>query len=337
MNYQEIVEVTTHVIARNPLQAIMIHGAPGCGKSHVAMHGVPEALQLPDDAVMMFRPSNHDPVDLTGLPLVTENYTRWVTPDFLQHVNAKAKKYGRCVFTLDEINQSVPMMFNTLNGLILDRRIGDFQLDPGVVLLATGNRQTDKAASNRMPSHTANRLLHLDMESNLDGWCKWAIGAGLPMWGVAFLRFKPQLLNDFDPDRRENPTERSWEMFLRAAGDDCPKHLLGKLARGFVGEGAAAEVAAFREVMDEMPNPDGVMLDPKRSRVPELASAKYALCGALAQRVTKTNLDAALAYGERLPKEFEVLLMRDAYALKPEIASTPAFLKWATSNSGVFV
>ena len=344
MNYQTIVATAAHILTNAPQQGIMLWGAPGCGKSHAATVGLRDALGLPqvdvkhpDSGVIMFRPSNHDPVDVTGLPTVTANGTTWSTPDFLLRVNAVAERHGRALFVIDELNQAVPMMFNTLNGLILDRFVGNFKLHPGVHIVATGNRQTDKAASNRMPSHTANRLFHMDMESDLNGWTEWAIDAGLPMWVVAFVRFKPGLLNDFNADRRENPTERTWEMFARAAGDDCPVGLTFTLAKGFLGEGVAAEVQAFRQIMEEMPNPDAVMLDPKGSPVPDSLGAKYALCGALAQRVNKTNFESLAIYADRLPPEFGVLAVRDAYRLKPEVASCKAFIQWASKNSGVFV
>ena len=336
MKFQSIVSRLAHTYNKAPQQACMIWGAPGCGKSAVGVQALPDALGLPREAVTMFRPSNHDPVDLTGLPLVTEDSTRWVTPDFLKQLNAKAEKFGRAIFLIDELNQSVPMMFNTLNGLMLDRHLGEFHLHPGVLVLGTGNRQSDKAASNRMPSHTANRLLHLDMESDLDGWTNWALGAGMPMWLIAFLRFKPALLNEFDADRRENPTERTWEMVGRLIGDEAvPMDLALDIATGLVGAGPAAEVNAFREAMNDMPSPDAVLLDPEGAAVPEKPSVRFAICGALAQRAKKDNFDSIVTYANRLPPEFSVLLVRDAFKLHKEIASTKAFIEWVSVNQDV--
>lgn len=343
-NYASIVSLASHVLKNNPTQAIMVWGAPGCGKSHLATEGLPKALGMlpmehPDSPVRMFRPSNHDPVDLTGLPMVTETSTKWITPAFLLGINELAERHGKAMLVIDELNQAVPMMFNTLNGLILDRRIAEFKLHPGVHIVATGNRQTDKAASNRMPSHTANRLAHFDMESDLKGWQSWAIKAGLPLWIVSFLGFRPNLLNAFDADKRENPTERSWEMFARAAGNDLPLDLTMTLAQSFVGEGAAAEVAAFRRVEAEMPNPDACLLSPSTSPLPDSLAAKYAMAGAMANRATKQNIGAVLEYMGRLEKQYEVLTMRSAYVRKPEITATAAFLTWAAhpDNAQVFI
>lgn len=335
-NYSTVVSRVAHVLRNNPTQACMVWGAPGCGKSHAMLNALPAELGLSDEAVRMFRPSNHDPVDLTGLPDLSSGTTVFRTPEFLLELNQLAERHGGVVFNIDEINQSVPMMFNTLNGLLLDRKIGNFKLDPRVYLVATGNRQTDKAASNRMPSHTANRLYHIDMESDYQGWCLWALKHNIPVWIVAYINMKPANLNCFDPDKRENATERTWEMFARAAGEDAPTDLVGDLARGFLGEGIAAELVAFRKVMDDMPNPDGCLLDPKNSPLPNTLSGKYAMAGAIASRARRGNFDSVLAYMGRMEKQFEVLTVRSAYIQHPEITGTAAFITWAAANASVF-
>lgn len=342
-NYATNLRLVQRVLRNNPRQAVMLWGPPGCGKSHFATDGLPQALGLapmgqPDSPVRMFRPSNHDPVDLTGLPRVTEESTSWVTPDFLLEMNHLAERHNQAVLVLDEINQAVPMMFNTLNGLILDRRISNFVLDPRVSIICTGNRQTDKAASNRMPSHTANRLCHFDMESDLAGWTSWATRSDIPLWIISFVNMRPEFLNKFDPDKRENPTERSWEMFGRAAGDDLATADTQSLAQAFVGEGVAAEVAAFRRVMDDMPNPDGCLLDPVNSELPTTLAGKYAMAGAIAHRARKQNFDMVLTYMGRMEKQFEVLAVRSAYTKHPEVASTRAWVEWAAKaeNARIF-
>ena len=336
MNYQAIVSMSAHILNNNPHQAIMVWGPPGCGKSHAMTQALPTQLGLPTDAVMMFRPSNHDPVDVTGLPVVTEDRTRWSPPDFLLKANEKAEQYGRSLLVIDEINQSVPMMFNILNGLILDRHVSAFHLHPGVHIVATGNRQTDKAASNRMPAHTANRLCHFDMESDLNGFTKYWLSQDLPIWVISYINMKPNNLNAFNPDERCNPTERSWELFAKAAGDDLPLEMTATLAKSFLGEGVAAELAAFRKIESEMPNPDGCLIDPKGSALPTSIHAKYAIAGALAQRANKGNFDAVLQYMGRIEKQFEVLCVRIAFGKKPEVLATKAGIQWAADNANVF-
>lgn len=338
--YATAVAAAVRILNNNPRQGIMFWGAPGCGKSHAATIGVPEALGLaplgqPDSPVRMFRPSTHDPVDITGLPAVTDGATTWNTPDFLQELNRLANTHGRALWVIDELNQSVPMMFNALNGLILDGVAGSFRLDKRVSIICTGNRQTDRAASNRMPSHTANRLWHYDIESDLKGWTRWALTNNIPMWVISYLAMKPNHLNVFDPDRRENATERTWELFSRAAGDDLPAEETLSLASGFVGEGIAAELAAFRRTMDEMPDPDACLLNPTGAPLPQTLDAKYAMAGAMAHRASKGNLDRVLAYVGRMEKQYEVLTLRSAYTRDPQVCASRAWIEWASKPENV--
>lgn len=344
MNYQQIVNLTANVIlANNPQQAVMVWGPPGCGKSHLATVGLPQAMGMapighPESPVRMFRPSNHDPVDLTGLPLVTEHSTTWITPDFLKELNGLAERHGRALFVVDEINQSAPAMFNTLNGLLLDGMIAQFRLDPRVSIVCTGNRQQDRATSNRMPGHTSNRLWHADMESDIEGFVKVALTwPHFPVYLVSFLQFVPSLLNAYDPDQRQNPTERTWDLFAKSSGGDkLPIEATAVVAKGFVGEGAATQVAAFRQIWHELPNIDATLLDPQNAPLPTNKSAQYAMCGALAERANKFTFEAIVEYAKRMPKPFEVLAVKNAYARAPDITATRTFIEWSSENSNVF-
>ena len=73
-----------------------------------------------------------------------------------------------------------------------------------------------KAGAGRVVSQLGNRLCHLEMEAHLDDWCEWALASGLDVTTISFLRFKPNLLSDFEADRFSNPTPRSWEAVARA-------------------------------------------------------------------------------------------------------------------------
>ena len=345
MKYAEIVDTIVDMAAAAPEQTFMIWGAPGCGKSHAATNGISKAMGFPAELAkdLMFRPSGKDPVDLYGMPVVNSktDTTEWIVPGFLRRINEAAKNHDRVVFVIDEVNQATGAMFNVLNGLLLDRRIGDFKLAPNVTIVATGNRQTDKAASNRMPSHTANRIAHFDMDSDLDGWCEWAVTEGnIPINVVAFLKFKPALLNDFDPDRRENPTERTWEMVGRALGGAAVEYVhhnkVFRVARSLVGEGPAAELAGFYEIAATMPNPDAVIMDPSNAPLPTELSAKFAICGALAARANQNNLDRVLTYVSRLERQFEVMALKDALRRNSGLMATRAFVTWASKNGDVF-
>ena len=329
-NFQDNLDLIVEVLRHNPKQSVNVQGAPGNGKTSL-IHAAAKRLEIPDSNVVIFRPSLHDPVDLVGTPWLIDGSTHWASPAWLNKL-----REGRWMLGLDELPQGVVMMQNALAGLILDRVIGEVTLSPDVYIISTGNRTTDKAGANRMVGQLANRVLNLDMESSLSGWTEWALDAGMPIWLISFLRFRPNLLNDYSPDRFSNPTERTWEMVGR-----LPPTLTGSgffnAVKGLVGEGAAAEVVGFKEIMCKMPNVDTLLLSPGDAPVPTDPATLYALSGALAHRAGKDNFDRVTVYADRMPPEFSVLLVRDAYKLKPEISGTAAFTKWAMQNSGVLI
>ncbi len=334
--FATVVADAVEVLTNNAEQAIVIEGAPGNGKT-AAGYEIAKGLEVPPEAIVMFRPATKDAPDLSGLPDLSSDHTKFLPPDFIWRLNAAAQAYGKAMLYIDEIGQSTTQMFNGLAGVLLDNEVGGHHLDKRVFKVATTNRTTDKAGVTRMPTHVANRLIHFEMQSDLDGWCDWALMNGLPVWLIAFLRFKPGLLNDFSPDRKVNPTERTWHLLAKAVTDATPDDRFMRISVGTVGEGAAAELSAFKQVMTKLPSIDDILMDPKDHPVPTEPAIQYALMGALAHNATKDNFGHMSQFLFRCPPEFQVLSVKDAIKLNPEIKQTQSFIKWAVANKSVFL
>ena len=71
-----------------------------------------------------------------------------------------AKKYPIVILFLDELTSAAPAVQAATYQLILNRRIGKYVLPDNVVLVAAGNRESDKGVSYRMPTPLANRFIH---------------------------------------------------------------------------------------------------------------------------------------------------------------------------------
>ena len=265
-----------------------------------------------------------------GVPYVVDGVTKFATADMIHKLSE-----GRWGFCIDELPQAAVMMQNALAGLALDRQLGDIKLSNEVVIVATGNRTQDKAGANRMVTQLGNRLLTIDQESSLDGWCDWAIEADIPMWLVSFMRFRPAMLNDFDPNRMQNPTERTWEMVGRLP--DMPDNLTFTAFKGLVGEGAAAEATSFKAIADKLPSMDAIRLSPATHEMPTNNAVLYALSGAIAYGITKDTFGSMYEFISRMPAEFQVLVLKDCVRKCPSIAGSSAFVKWASKNAGVLV
>jgi MoxR-like ATPase len=253
----------------------MIWGPPGIGKSSIVAQTA-ESFGL---KVIDLRLSQLAPTDLRGLPVAAKGVSRWMPPEFLP-------RKGKGVLFLDEINLAPPVMQGMAQQLILDRRVGSYEVPDGWFIFAAGNRKEDRASVFDMPAPLANRFLHLEVEPDLDSFKAYALERGLPDPLVAFLTFRPALLHKLDAQQPAWPSPRSWEMGaqLFAAGLDIAPA---------VGSAAATEFRAFLDQYQQLPDLDAVLAGRGNGqRFPDEPSVRYATVIGLAARAR----DAQRAY-----------------------------------------
>lgn len=331
MKITDVITTCTAIWTANPQQAIYISGPPGCGKTSVTTP-IAHELGIKPENVHIFRPSLHDPVDILGVPSVSDGQTKWNTPTWLHKLQE-----GRHLLCIDELPQSVKMMQNALAGLMLDRFVGDVHLSDEVYIIATGNRTQDRAGANRMLTQLANRVLEIEMDVNTDDWVAWALEQQIDPLLIAFHRWKSGLLSDFDPDRSQNPTPRSWGMVARVP-TDLPPDLYMDAVTGLVGSGAAAEYCGFRRLADKLPSIDHIILDPANAPVPEEPDVRYVCVATLSTRVTFDNYSGMIEYVERMPVEYQVLFNKTAISTKPNehLTNHKDFTRWVSKNAKAF-
>jgi MoxR-like ATPase len=305
-------------------QTVFIWGGPGIGKSAVVKqlankHGLP----LRDVRALLL-----DPVDLRGLPYLSDGCSKWATPDFLP-------QDGAGVLFLDELNAAPPMVQASCYQLVLDRKLGEYALPDGWSIVAAGNRESDRAVTNRMPTPLRNRFVHLDFEVDMQEWSQWAIQNGIRPEVIAFLRFRPALLSAFDRDNNAFPSPRSWEFVSNILSINAKQRIEHELIAGAVGTGAATEFSAFLTMFRQLPNIDAILLNPHKEVVPDNAAAQFAVATALAQRASDTNFDRVYQYLKRMPTEFNVLAVRDATLRDSNICHTAGYTQWAVENHEV--
>lgn len=330
-------------------RSLMIHGSPGIGKSAATERaaellgesvGCPNVAMLSDigkvDPKTHFglfdvRLSQCDPVDVGGLPYAdkTLNVQRRLVSDWFPSTDRDdIPEHG--MLLLEEVVSAPPAVQAAAYQLTLDRRIGDKKMKDGWSVVLTGNLMTDGGVVHKMPTPLANRLIHVYVRSDNDSWHKWAIDRGIEPVITGFLKFRPELLNTFNQHVEKKSkdhafaTERAWEAVHDLVTTDANAH--PALIAGTVGNGPATEFAAFREIWQSMPNIDNILKNPETASVPEDTAVRYAVCTALASRVTKDNFEAIAAYVERMPREFTMMTIKDCVNRKQgEITCTKAF------------
>ena len=311
-------------------QPCVVWGAPGTAKSMIAQQVAAEAGRRYVDVRALLL----DPVDLRGIPWRdSADRTRWAPPAFLP----PSDDPGRWLINLEELPSAVPLVQAALYQLVLDRKVGEYELPEGASLIACGNRESDRGVVHRMPTPLASRFVHLEIRVDADDWLAWAAGHGIAAEVMFFISMRPELLNNFDPRSRERAfaCPRTWEfasgIVQRRNGLDPTVERA--LFRGTVGEAAAVEFSAFLKVWRELPHPRAVLDDPENAIVPDNASALIALCGSLYRMADDINLGSIVTYAERLRREIGEFLVGSCIRRDPDLQRSPAFIRWAAART----
>jgi hypothetical protein len=190
-----------------------------------------------------------------------------------------------------------------------------------------------------MPTPLANRFVHIQFDVDVDDWCKWAIGNNILTEVIAFIRFRPSLLNAFDPQKMDKsfPTPRSWEFVSNILKTQPDKAIEYELLSGTVGEGTTSELLGFLKIWRNLPNIDAILMQPDKANVPSDPATLFAVTTALARKASDANMDRVVKYANGLPDEFSVLLIDDAQRRNPSIVNTRAYIDWASKHASIMI
>jgi hypothetical protein len=257
---------------------VFLWGPPGIGKSEV----VSEITEELGGFMIDLRMAQMEPTDIRGIPFFNKDIGKmdWAPPVDLPDEDL-ASQYPIVILFLDEMNSAAPAVQAAGYQLILNRRVGKYKLPDNVVIVAAGNRDSDKGVTYRMPMPLANRFLHIEMRPDFASWQNWAVNKGIHKDVVGYLSFAKQDLYDFDSksSSRAFATPRTWCFVSDLLNDDedTDSDTLFNLVAGSVGEGLAVKFMAHRKVAGQMPEPSDILAGKvKELRVKEV-SAMYSL------------------------------------------------------------
>ena len=196
------------------------------------------------------------------------------------------------------------------------------KLPENCIVIAAGNRVTDKSVAFHMPKALANRLCHIEVEAHQKSWREWAVKENIHERVVGFLDANPELLMDFNPeeDGLAFPTPRSWEMVsnvLNFAGGDIKEAF--PIIVGCVGERAAYALMDWDKVYDRVPEAKDVF-DGKEKGLPIRPEALYALSAKLVSYarnvLTEKQIANGVDYVAKMQPEFRNRIFKDFLYIK---------------------
>ena len=272
-----------------------LHGAPGIGKSSI-LRDFALARELPLIVLML---SQIEAADLRGLPALDHQSRRtvWYTPEFLP---APGDNRPNGILFLDELSAAEPRLQVAAYQLILDRRIGDYQLPDGWWVVGAGNDPDDGAVAFDMGTALADRLVHFKVVPDAREWIKWGQEHQIAPEVLTFIQVKPDFLEGNQGQQASNqligPTPRSWERVSRVLSLEKERSAREFIVAGIVGQAAAAEFFhVVEELADLPPIPELIEAQGKKldNLLPKTLPGLYGLTYSLAAYVA--DLESARA------------------------------------------
>lgn len=322
------------------LPALMLWGPPGIGKSDFVRQlaeyieeETGKTVNITDLRLLLF-----NPIDLRGIPTANEDKTLavWLKPKIFQM--DESDDVINILF-LDELSACAPSVQAAAYQITLDRIIGEHRLPDNCIVIAAGNRITDKCVTYKMAKALANRLCHIEITASFSSWVKWAKENRIHHKVIGFLTSRRDYFMVFDPQRDDLafPTPRSWEMVSKILNvyDGDEKEAYAMIA-GCVGAGVASEFVTFCSVYYELPSVEDIF-EGKNPNVPQKTDALFALVSSMIAYARENKDDTrkignAIRYSERFSPDFSVTFMKELINIEADyrkkLLMIPAYSKW---------
>lgn len=312
-----------------------IVSSPGMGKSSI----VREFAKTHNLFMIDIRLGQCTPEDLNGFPMKTPEGRATFTPFdiFPLESDPIPAGYNGFLIFMDEMNAGSKAVQAAAYKLILERMVGTHKLHPATVIIAAGNKATDKAVVNPLSTALQSRLIHYELDVPAVSFYAMALAKGFDSRIIAFLHFAPQRIMDFRPDHHDKTfaCPRTWEFLslLIKNEKDIDTRLMPRIA-GTIGSGAALEFITFAREYSKLPKLADIIALPYGTDVPAEASARYACVLMLADSINAKNAKPVLEYLDGFPPEFRVLFMKVAVARDENIRFTiPEFTEFMRKMS----
>ncbi|MFK7886370.1 MAG: ATPase [Gammaproteobacteria bacterium] len=227
-------------------RATMLWGTRGIGKSSV----VRQVADAAGVTLIDLRLTTIEPVDLRGAIYADDEreQTVWFPPEFLPSDPASSG-----ILFLDELTAADQRLQISAYSLILDRRVGNYCLPDGWMVVAAGNASFHGAVSYDMGTALADRMFHFNIEPTVEAFLDYALERDFAPEVLAYLKVRADRLDDTEAqiaaDHLVGASPRGWEdvsEVLQAEIDDAQRRLF---VQGRIG---AANAAEFFGVLREL-------------------------------------------------------------------------------------
>ena len=313
-----------------------LQGLPGIGKTSI-IYQVAESLGMD---VFVVRLSEYEPSEMAGWNIPNEDNTQMVriVPNWIPTTGRPT------IIFFDEMPQGHVMCQNVAAQAMNERRVGPHPIPDNCIIVAAGNGHKDRAGTNRMPTHLADRLTFIDVEPVVEDTTDYFMDNGIDSRICAYLRFRPDMLSQFDRDAQACPSPRSWERVNTLMECEMPSAEKMMAIRGQIGESAALDFGDYLKLVQAVPDIDALIANPTDEKKAPVdfkgkeAGILYAIAAALVPRVDAKRAPNIIKYLRRMPRqEIAAYVVADALRKDRELSKVPEVREWLLKEGRSFI
>lgn len=331
--------ISISIQARVP---VLAWGGPGTGKTSF-MNALAKDLGVPIETIIA---SIREPSDFGGLPIVTEHGVVLSPPAWAKRLASFEVEDDilTAICFIDEISTAPPAVQAALLRVIHERVVGDITLPTGVAMVAAANPPEQAAGGWTLSPPLANRFVHFEWDLDPREWTELAVqnwDAHYDLVHVpeewtelvpaqralvaSYIRSRPNVLYQYPQTDSEAgkawPSPRSWDtagkLLAAVEATGASRDVKMTTLAGAVGYGPASEFVVWTDDLD-LPDPEDLLSDPKKFKMPDRADKQFAVLSAVVSAVLN-NLT-----NERWVAAWDILSKAAEATKGPDIAAFAA-------------
>lgn len=250
-------------------------------------------------------------------------------------------RYDGWLIVFEELTSCMPAMQSASYRILLEREVGEYKLHPAAEMLATGNKQSDKAVVMPMSTALRTRLCFIEVEADFKSWINWAHKNDIDPRIISYLQWKPEYLHQFDPSIKQLncPTPRTWHFASDILKQDESNTaevdtVTTTLLKGVIGT-TAIEFSNFLGYFASLPKIEDILKDPINADMPTEPGHQYALTTVLSQEMATNDkaVSDIVKYASRMGPEMQTVTYMDTFRKNRSLIAHPDVDAWVTANT----